>query len=298
MIGGILAWVTLHHAGFLDRFRDARAVAGLALLAAALALINRYTPFPGWWALLPTLGAFLLISAGPQAWVNRTLLARREVVWIGLISYPLYLWHWPLLTFARIESLGIPSRNVRLAMVAASIVLAWLTYIVIERPLRTRGNSRKKAGILCGVMALVFAVGGVAYLSRGFPERAANLDPRARFLQYYEDMQEDGLKDAYRAGCDFYNWKTAQKKAAIDPECVKPGEAGTYLLWGDSHAQALSLGILEILPKGVRLAQVATAGCKPSLRASDRVTPGDACNRSNRFAIEQVKKLKPQVVIA
>src|SRR5207247_5485333 len=65
--------------------------------------------YPGWWATLPVVGTALLIWAGTDAWINRALLGRHALVYIGLMSYPLYLWHWPLLAFARITESGEPS---------------------------------------------------------------------------------------------------------------------------------------------------------------------------------------------
>jgi peptidoglycan/LPS O-acetylase OafA/YrhL len=109
---------------------------GLLLLAYGFFHIHKEFSFPGKWALVPVLGAVLIISAGSNTWVNRTILSNQVAVWFGLISFPLYLWHWPLLSFARIVESEVPSRNIRLAAVVLSIVLAWLTYKFVERPLR------------------------------------------------------------------------------------------------------------------------------------------------------------------
>ena len=103
------------------RVRDVASVAGVLLIVAALALLRADRHFPGGWALLPVLGATLLIAAGPQALCNRLLLSNRVAVWFGLISYPLYLWHWPLLAFARIVESGLPSAKVRVCAVLAEI---------------------------------------------------------------------------------------------------------------------------------------------------------------------------------
>ncbi|MES2481134.1 MAG: acyltransferase, partial [Pseudomonadota bacterium] len=124
LFGTLLAWLMLEGkkaespgagtpwqrlAGFLagDRraghtLSDALSFGGLLLLVVGFWGIRKSFSFPGAWALLPVLGATLIIAAGPQAWVNRTLLSHRLAVWFGLISFPLYLWHWPLLSFARV----------------------------------------------------------------------------------------------------------------------------------------------------------------------------------------------------
>ena len=79
---------------------DVSAAIGMLLILAGISFA-REDAFPGWWALLPVLGTFLIIGAGSQAWLNRAILAHPRLVFVGLISYPLYLWHWPLLVLAR-----------------------------------------------------------------------------------------------------------------------------------------------------------------------------------------------------
>jgi peptidoglycan/LPS O-acetylase OafA/YrhL len=141
------------------------------VLIAGFLAINRDTPFPGWWALIPTLGTILLIYGGPRAWINARLLSNRTLVWFGLISFPLYLWHWPLLAFARIVEGETPSRGVRLAAVAASIVLAWLTYMLVERQFRFGRRVRANALVLVVGMLLAGLLGYLVYQRSGFEDR-------------------------------------------------------------------------------------------------------------------------------
>jgi peptidoglycan/LPS O-acetylase OafA/YrhL len=117
-----------------------QATTGAFLILASIVALNSETLFPGWWALLPTIGALLLISAGPLAWINRKVLANKALVFIGLISYPLYLWHWPLLSFAHIIERGAPSSSVLGCAVAVAFLLAWATYRFVESPIRTGTN--------------------------------------------------------------------------------------------------------------------------------------------------------------
>ena len=125
--------------------------------------IKKDVSFPGKWAVIPVLGAILIILAGPQAWVNRKILSNKIAVWFGLISFPLYLWHWPLLSFARIVESELPSRNIRIAAVVLSVVLAWVTYNFVERPLRFGKPSRVKVYVLVIVMAIVGSLGYYSY---------------------------------------------------------------------------------------------------------------------------------------
>lgn len=139
------------------------AFVGVLLLAYGFLRINKDLSFPGKWAVIPVLGGILIILAGPQAWVNRKILSNKIAVWFGLISFPLYLWHWPLLSFARIVESELPSRNIRIAAVVLSVVLAWVTYNFVERPLRFGKPSRVKVYVLVIVMAIVGSLGYYSY---------------------------------------------------------------------------------------------------------------------------------------
>ncbi len=131
--------------------RSLFSTAGLALLLLSLVRISEATPFPGWWALAPTIGTALVLGAGADAWPNRFLLSSRPMVWIGLISYPLYLWHWPLLSFARIVESATPALVIRMAALVLSFGLATLTYLWVEKPIRFGGRVRGKLMALSGV---------------------------------------------------------------------------------------------------------------------------------------------------
>jgi peptidoglycan/LPS O-acetylase OafA/YrhL len=178
LVGALLAHATLTQR-HVPRAAGANAMAaiGAALIAAALYGIDRGKAFPGWWALLPTVGTALLIHAGSGAWLNRVVLSSRAVVGVGLISYPLYLWHWPLLSFAGIVHGGTPPTGVRLALVAAAVLLAWATYRLVERPIRFgRRGAAAKAGALLVLMVVAGLAGYATWERKGFPSRSnANL---------------------------------------------------------------------------------------------------------------------------
>ncbi len=149
--------------------QNTQSLFGALLLAAALLLINERCIFPGWWALLPTIGAILVISAGPAAWVNQYVLANRRLVFIGLISYPLYLWHWPLFVYARIVNKGEPPIEVRLAIIVVSLLLAWGTYELVEKKIRYAKTGTVAAYALPALVVsmIAIAIGGVLML-RGY----------------------------------------------------------------------------------------------------------------------------------
>jgi peptidoglycan/LPS O-acetylase OafA/YrhL len=140
--------------------------------------INKELRFPGEWALIPVTGAVLLLAAGPDAVVNRKILSARLLVWFGLISFPLYLWHWPLLSFARIVESEVPSSEIRLQAAVLSIVLAWLTYLLIERPMRFGKYGRAKIITLVFLMIVIGYVGFNTYQRDGLKFRLLSNKPK------------------------------------------------------------------------------------------------------------------------
>ena len=148
------------------------AFAGLAAIIAATLLFNDTLPYPGWRALLPVCGTLLLIHASPATLANRQL-ARKLPVAIGLISYPLYLWHWPLLSYASIIRRGhAPKPLLAALLIAASVALATLTYRYIERPLRQNARLRAVAIRLAAAMAAIGLTGAAVALAHGFAPTA------------------------------------------------------------------------------------------------------------------------------
>ena len=275
----------------------ALAFIGLAAIAAGVWLIDSTRVFPGLWVLLPVGGTVLLIASGGQSWISRWLLSNRLAVGVGLISYPLYLWHWPLLSFTRIIELQTPEPAVRWFLIAVSVVLSWLTYIAFERPVRFTWRGGAVVSALAAAMVLVGAFGLATVRFEGFIDRGINRSDAASLVAYYERVRRNGIAAAYRAECDFMDWRTEAAREQLDPSCTAPGEAATYLLWGDSFAQSLSSGIREQLPRGARLAQVTTSNCRPATSAYDNAVPGRRCERANEYAMDAIRRLRPALVI-
>lgn len=169
MIGAMLAYWMLKTSSAGGRWQS---TAGLILIGTSLFVTRGQTHFPGWWALLPTLGAACVIAAGPDGWFNRLVLRQPPLVALGLISYPLYLWHVVLLTFSRITNAAIPSPTTRIALVALSVVLAWLTYKLIERPFRFGARVRARTAVPLAGIAVAGALGYVVFSTGGLPRRA------------------------------------------------------------------------------------------------------------------------------
>jgi peptidoglycan/LPS O-acetylase OafA/YrhL len=213
LVGGYLAYARAHWSWPTKRLRrDPISVIGAVLIGAGAFLSPRAT-FPGWWAVLPVLGSALIIAAGPGTTINKAL-SSRPAVGLGLISYPLYLWHWPLLVL--LQSPGSKGRWV----IALSGVLAAGTYLLIERPIRSRRLSTAVIASSIG-MAAVVLLGGIAVLTDGLPGRYGLPIP-AVFLHV---PQPNFYPPDYEAG------NIAGPK---------------ILLWGDSHADQLNLGFMAV----------------------------------------------------
>ena len=275
---------------------DLLALAAVSAIAAGFWLIDGTRVFPGLWVLLPVAGTCVLIVTGRRAWINRAILSHRVAVFVGLISYPLYLWHWPLLSFSRLVEGGTAPATMRVALLAVSVVLAWATYAVIERPIRFGPRGRAAVPALAVAMTTVFALAFAIYSSAGLIERPINRSDAARLVDFYDRMRKTGIADAYRRECDFMDWDTERTREAIDPSCLASGPRHTLMLWGDSFAQALSLGIRESLPSGAALAQVATSACAPQIDNFDLSVRERRCERANRFAIDGIERLRPAIV--
>jgi peptidoglycan/LPS O-acetylase OafA/YrhL len=288
--------------------RDLQSVFAAALIAAGLFLITREDKFPGWWAMLPVGGTVLIISAGPQAWLNRTILSQRVVVWFGLISYPLYLWHWPLLSFTRIVEAELPSRETRIGIILLSVLLAWLTYRFIEKPFRFARHTIPKTFFL---LALMVAVGGAGYTSYARDGLGFRLKDREEYSEYFENslplekyFARINLMENYRGICDFYDsdkyrrgQATTVPRSDIGRACYERDHSYDHavFIWGDSHGAQLYSGLKNNLPPDWQILQVTGSGCHPLIATGPSKTAH--CIQSNWFALQAIEQAIPDVVI-
>ncbi len=204
MVGGFVASLEAKNGGGRNRFTcNLLSVTGAAFLFCSLAFVKDKSAFPGWLALLPTLGAAFVIAGGAESLLGRCL-SHRGVVWIGLISYPLYLWHWPLISFYQTIYGAMPAYSERFGIVFFSLFLAWLTFLYIEQPIRY-GVGRAASRHLIPV--------GLGMILAGF------------------------------FGCSFYSSKSQPAGAQEILESGVKGETKKILLVGDSHADHLFAGL-------------------------------------------------------
>jgi peptidoglycan/LPS O-acetylase OafA/YrhL len=262
------------------RRADLLSMAGLACCVASCFVLRPAFAFPGWWALLPVCGACMLVAAGGQGWVNRAILAHPLAVWIGGISYPLYLWHWPLLSFTFIVAGTQPVPAwVRLALSGASVVLAWLTTVGLEAPLRSGPPHAAKLVLPC-LALLAIGVAGTRLDARdGFPFRKG-YDAHADVATARLGEGRAFVLDA--CGIDDRN---------LVPYCGTDRRAPPrYAIWGDSKADALYWGLVRRSAPGQSWILAGRASCAPMMDV-ERISAyrGDLpqdCAQANRIILK------------
>lgn len=263
-------------------------ILGVILIASGAWCLQASSPFPGYLALLPTIGGALIIAAPKHSLINRVVFSNRVMVALGKISYPLYLWHWVLLSFIRITESGEVAPLVRWLAIGTSLILAILTYHLLEKPVQAPSYAKPKTIaliigmlILAGIGYNIYKRDGLAFRSNTFAQYETTFkDP---MLGDQSTLQEGVIKGFT---CDHYG-----------PSC-KPLDKGQsqLLLWGDSHASMLYAGLKKFLPSSWHLLLISSPGCKPILVTQLQDNPSD-CNKINAFATEQLQKFPPHTVL-
>jgi len=269
--------------------KNAGSILGFAMIIVGGFCINPAITFPGFSALLPTLGAVLVIIAGKECAVNRWLVGNKFLVAVGLISYPLYLWHWPLLYFGRILSPNGISNLAIVGVLAASVVLAWLTFVFIEKPIRFGGAfGGRKVLTLCIGMTGLLVVGILAV--RGTLSPRLGLNPFCTELEEIEKENFYPFKDNFQRASGF-------KK---DVEIARGAHDQAILFIGDSHMQYYWPRVdmeLTKLQAHARPVIFVTAGGSPALPNVNRIEPGYACDKFFDFAMQEAVKTNVSAVV-
>lgn len=237
LIGVLLAM----HRGRFSMSRgaqEASGLAGLALIGWAVFAYDDSTRFPGVAALAPCLGAGLIIASSDArlSFVGRAL-SLRPLVFIGLVSYPLYLWHWPLLVFAKYLSAYELTPATRIGLLLASFVLAVLSWKLVETPFRQRRwlGGRRQIFAFAGSATVLFVASALVVSAlKGIPARfPAKALAYAATRDRHEFENEIGLEQV-RSG------------AFTMLGTPKPGQPISLLVWGDSHAKAIAPALAQL----------------------------------------------------
>lgn len=255
--------------------RNVSAWLGIFLIVVAVIWYEKTAAYPGWRAMLPALGAALIIAAGPYSDMNRLFLSNRVMVYIGLISYPLYLWHWPLLSFSRVVESGEPGSEIKIAAVFLAFVLAMATYHWLEKPLRER-SARKVAPWFIVFMIFVALAGVYIDKSKGFPSRFADHQEKLATIKWAVESE---------AGC--------QSVIPVKTRYCRIGDDShppTAVILGDSHGNRLFDGLVtRIAESGGNLLQLGEGGCPPLWNVRGGAAGGpDTCLERTNGQIEYV----------
>ncbi len=253
LIGALTFYASRHVRSMPAWLANLLAVLGLAMVLSSFVLLNKFLPFPGWRSLLPCLGTALLLFAGSQRHWFSVVLSSRPMVGIGLISYSLYLWHWPIFAFLRYRQVQL-SLSVALAAVALAFLLAWLTWLWVEQPIRRNRKLGFKALAIryYALPAAAFlAMGAWSYITQGAPQRfPADLRAMIASYSFKRDLSQDCSVKAE-------NYRKFDE-AWLDQKCSfgadRPGHA-QLLLVGDSHADHFK-PFVEVLARDADLKAV------------------------------------------
>jgi peptidoglycan/LPS O-acetylase OafA/YrhL len=269
-------------------YRDPAAAVALAALLLCAAVYDKDMSFPGWSALAPCAAAAVLIhSASSSPTRIASFLSTRPLVYVGLISYSLYLWHWPIIVFYKAGTGHQLTGMEKCLLVVASLVVAHLSYRFVERPFRE--GSLKTAGAFsysiaaASLSCLFFAI---VLFSSGFASLYSDTVRRLAEFRY-------DYSDAYRSGTCFKNKKSDVALHHVDEACLAlDSSRRDFLILGDSHAAHYWAGFKDVFPE-INFLQATASGCKPTLK-SDGV---EFCREFMNKSIQFLRRAKVDAVI-
>lgn len=293
LVGALLAHFRVEQANFAnaleDKYGDWLSIGGGALILAGLAIVNKEQVLHSGWMILPAFGAAFVIAAGDRARLNRLFLSNPLMVWIGLISFPLYLWHWPLLSYANILAGSAPGLIMTVGMVVLAFVLAAITYLVVENPLRFGAHGPRKAMVLLAGMALAGCAGYATYSLDGFGKRTiVTLGGRRIPADNIQDGQ--GNNRDCPAGKDLHPDFIMNCTLHINPRAKT-----RIVVWGDSHAGSWQPAFEQIARRNDLELYVVTQGGCPPLDGVYGPGPRSACKSADatRNVMNSIIALRP-----
>lgn len=268
--------------------REAASALGLLGIIAAVVLFNDKTPFPGYTALLPCLGAAGIIWAGSGTAAARCL-SVRPMLFIGLISYSLYLWHWPLIVFTKLLLVQPFSLVQQLSLIVAAVTLSALTWRYVETPCRRRSNAESswklvfaRGGLSIGAVAMV----AVALINaNGWPHRFSD-----EILKLAAASKDASPR---RAECHFNGTLAGD----FDKSCVLGAPvAPSTIIYGDSHGAELSVALGALAgERNESVRELTASGCPPALDFS--YPRRRQCSQYNARILDHLVALAPTTII-
>jgi peptidoglycan/LPS O-acetylase OafA/YrhL len=279
---------------------------GVALMLGAFFLMSEVEPFPGWRATIPTAGCALVI-AHPHSRIGDVALGNRVAGFFGVVSYPLYLWHWPLFAFAHTWPGVIPTPALMLALAGVAVGLATLTYALVESPVAAAFR-RRPFGIalaLAAALAATGVLGRITYDTRGFPGRFPPLVARIFDYDVNGAQGKRLMQCFYQRDDRAYPLEEERERAAHffeNNRCGEPDDPSkpTILVVGDSHAAHLFAGLTEAFGGKANILTLSSVFCAPlvehvAMNAGVAGTP--RCRAINDYVFERIRAIKPDVLL-
>jgi len=290
LLAGILVAVSSGHP-FWQRLNSARArniltTVGFLLLGIGFWAIDKTVPYPSFYALFPVVGTVMILRAGPLAWLNRYVLSHPVAVMIGLISYPLYLWHWPLLAFARIESPEFFTQW-RWPALMISFALATVTYLFLERPIRD-AKVRVQNWAVISLVAGMVTIGIVAKIAY-----VRQVEGPLSFKQSSIADVKTMIRNQPVAGKERLQWDVVTDNSGVSSLAL-PENAGSpnAIAYGDSKAEHIFNGLLRT-ESSKTWSFFSKKACLPLTpfprKGSSEEEEDPACTEDNRVAIQYIR---------
>jgi hypothetical protein len=236
-------------------------ILGIAMIVYSIVSFDDKTPYPGLYTLIPVLGTCLIIVfTDAKSFVGR-ILSHKILIFVGLISYSLYLWHQPLFAFLRLKSIGEPSTYLFTVAIAITFILAYLTWKYVERPFRNKVNFSRASICQSAVasIAIFISIGLAGHFYKGF-------ESRFNMPSYTDSITFSPKRDeCHTAGENYLRPREA---------CKYFGENITWASFGDSHTIEPAYALAKRLERNNEgLVHLSFSGCPPALLFEVRV-PG------------------------
>lgn len=291
ILGGCIGYLAMFRPAVLNTVPNGATI-GLAAIFIAFFWLGGDGQYMPSLALVPTLGAALILASPFRQGAGRIILQRKMLVWIGLISYPLYLWHWPLLSFAVIENQFLLSTHLKIGLLGLSVVLAAMTYHGLEKLIRKSAHKGPATLALVISIATLGALGSYTYFHDGFVQ-ATLPESGSQFViskTREKEIWQKWMADVRAPDCHIIDERVV-KHTPICTDLTRP----RVLVWGDSHAASLYPGLQALQEKRkFGITELTTTGCPPMLELT---TPHPLCSQVNQNILAELPNLDPDVVI-
>ncbi|MDH5523638.1 MAG: acyltransferase [Desulfobulbaceae bacterium] len=251
LLGALLAYLNSYHIGFKKNhfgfIPDLMSIVGVLFILSPCFLLSNKSSFPGYLTLFPTFGALFIICS-KNSWINRSLFSNEILVGIGLISYPLYLTHWPLLSFFKIIDGGVSPISTRVLCIVVSALVSWSIYKYIEKPIRRNGFIPIKVAVLVCSLVLLAFIGQFTIMKDGFRGRSIakkyeNIAPDMHGVKFFSYISNNFFpcepKNIYLNTSKFNDWPRCYQSKKDTPQ--------TIAIVGDSHAEHFYPGLASAM---------------------------------------------------